>query len=92
MSRHCFPGDKPGVTVAIGWDAPLATFFLQVEREEDDELLIWHGGRYGECGEPGPLLVLARQWSSQMPDSLLAWLLTDELAAPAQPRRPGLID
>jgi len=63
MSRHSFEARTPGVTVAIGWDAPLATYFLQVADEDGDEPLIWRGGRYGEYPEPGPLLDLARQWS-----------------------------
>lgn len=31
MSRHEF--EAPGVSLAIGWDAPLATFYLQVWSE-----------------------------------------------------------
>ena len=92
MSQHRYEGRTPGLTVLIGWDAPLATYFLSVADEDADEPLIWHGGRYGECPEPRPLLDLARQWSDAVPDALLSQLLADELAEPAKPRRPGLID
>lgn len=81
----------PGVTVTIGWDPPLATFFLHVVHADEDDPLVWRGGRYGECPEPGPLLALARGWSDAVPEDLLAELLAEELAEPARPRRPWLI-
>lgn len=88
MSRYEFAGREPGVKLALGWDAPLGTFFLQIESEEDDEPLLWHGGQYGECPEPGSLVTLARRWSNEVPAGLLARLFADELAQPAQPRQP----
>lgn len=88
MSRYEFAGRERGVAVALGWDPPLATYFLQVSAEGEDEPLLWRGGRLGECPEPGPLLALARRWSDAVPDDLLARLLADESAEPARPRPP----
>jgi len=36
MSRHTFAGDA-GVSVAIGWDRPLDTFYVQVSRPDPEE-------------------------------------------------------
>lgn len=92
MSRHEFAGRTPGITVSIGWDPPLGTFFLQVSDGKRDEPLLWRGGRYGECPEPGPLLRLAGQWTDALPGRLLASLLADELTAPARPPSPWLLE
>ena len=90
MSRHEFAGRERGTRIVLGWDAPLASYFLHVIGEED-AVLLWRGGPYGECPEPGPLLALARRWSDAVPDGLLARLLADGSADPAHPRRPWLI-
>jgi hypothetical protein len=52
MSRHTFPGHA-GQTVNIGWDRPLATFFVQITRPHpthkgDDEIVEWRGTDDGE--------------------------------------------
>lgn len=48
MSRHNIPASVPGVTVVVGWDNPLSTFFAQVTRivdadDERDPVLCWIG-------------------------------------------------
>jgi hypothetical protein len=49
MSRHILTAKDPALRVVVGWDPPLATFFLQVEdlRKEDDEdedpMVAWLG-------------------------------------------------
>ena len=48
MSRHVFTGLRSATSVAIGWDRPLETFFVQVlaphpEMEGEDEILFWRG-------------------------------------------------
>jgi hypothetical protein len=53
MSRHVIPALFPNVTVVIGWDNPLNTFFAQVTREQDDDdshdpVVLWLGSRPGE--------------------------------------------
>ena len=36
MSRHTFAGPA-GVSVAIGWDRPLDTFYVQVSRPDPED-------------------------------------------------------
>jgi hypothetical protein len=47
MSRYSIPTQDPRLTVIVGWDNPLATFFSQVfdpSIEDDDEAeLLWIG-------------------------------------------------
>ena len=47
MSRHTFVGPA-GVSVAIGWDRPLETFYVQVSRPDPEDpgecdTFIWKG-------------------------------------------------
>jgi hypothetical protein len=47
MSRYSIPAQQPGLTVIVGWDNPLTTFFAQVfdpSIEEDAAAcLLWIG-------------------------------------------------
>lgn len=36
-SRRSIPARAPGLTVIVGWDNSLSTFFAQVERIQDDD-------------------------------------------------------
>ena len=58
MSRHTFAG-RAGTTVAISWDRPLASFFVQVtkphpEEEGETDMLVWLGT------SDGPAQIAAR--------------------------------
>lgn len=90
MSRHEFQHDP--VRVAIGWDAPLATFYLQVwtgrEADEDDGPAIWLGTAYGEAPDPEPLIAIARQHLASMPTTIGRQLRVDQLMAPPRHRSP----
>lgn len=94
MSRHDYRTDA--ARVSIGWDAPLATFFLQVWTgdvdDEDASPDIWLGAFYGEAPQPDPLIAVARRHIPNLPATLHRQLTVDQLGAPARPRRPGLID
>lgn len=94
MSRHDFQNGK--ARVSIGWDAPLASFFLQVwtgdEQDEDEPPAIWLGAFYGEVRAPDPLIAAARRHIPDLPATLHRQLIIDQLAAPPRPRRAGLID
>ena len=53
MSRHTVTALTDGISIAVGWDNALATFFAQVSREPDieddsDPILFWIGGQFGE--------------------------------------------
>ena len=54
MSRFAIPGKHPELSVAVGWDEPLQTFFAQVERpgSDSDALVLWLGTRYHEHTRP----------------------------------------
>lgn len=94
MSRHEF--QRPGVQVAIGWDAPLATFYLQVwsealvtaEMDEADRASpqIWHGMEYGEFPEPSWLVALAARHFPELPDDMEERLRREKEQNPARPR------
>jgi hypothetical protein len=47
MSRSSIPAQNPRLTVVVGWDNPLATFFAQVVDpsldDEDDAYVLWLG-------------------------------------------------
>ena len=50
MSRHEVPARDQTLSVVVGWDNPLQTFFAQVARperaddgDEDDPMLLWVG-------------------------------------------------
>ena len=92
MSRHDFQNGQ--ARVSIGWDAPLASFFLQVwtgdGKDEDESPAVWLGAFYGEVRAPDLLLVVARRHIPDLPATLHRQLIIDQLAAPARPRRPGL--
>lgn len=89
MSRHDFEDDR--VRLTIGWDAPLATFFLQVwtgeEADEDDGPAIWLGTNYAEAPSPDPLIAVARRHVPALPDAMIRQLFVDQLMAPARPPR-----
>lgn len=46
MSRYVIPSDEKDVTIVVGWDPPLGTFFAQAEIvtvHEGEDLLWWIG-------------------------------------------------
>lgn len=52
-SRRYIQPNLPGLTVVVGWDNPLSTFFAQVNRVQDeddarDPVLLWIGTSEGE--------------------------------------------
>ena len=97
MSRHVFKGADPKVTVALGWDPPLDTFFLQVlkKRDGDEDLgridLMWLGTTCGEQRSPVALVTIARTWTSDIPEDMVATLYREEIAKPARAPAPWMI-
>ncbi|MES3093439.1 hypothetical protein O6027_17545 [Sphingomonas aerolata] len=82
MSRHTFTGNA-GTTVAIGWDRPLATFFVQVLRphptmESEDDMVEWQGTEPEELPTAASAIEIAARYAS-LPDDLGATLETDRL-------------
>ena len=82
MSRHTFTGNA-GTTVAIGWDRPLLTFFVQVLRphptmEGEDDMVEWQGTEPDELPTAASAIEIAARYAS-LPDDLGATLETDRL-------------
>ncbi|RYY11418.1 MAG: hypothetical protein EON55_14320 [Alphaproteobacteria bacterium] len=100
MSRHTFPG-KAGVIVAIGWDRPLATFYVQVSRpdredEGERETFVWEGTVRGELPTAAAAIAIATPHAN-LPDDLGSTLETDRMKTlghsdgPAQLAARGLL-
>ena len=79
-SRRSIPAHAPDLTVVVGWDNPLSTFFAQVERNQDDDdprdpILLWIGGELGEVVQAeqlaGPLAPYA-ELTSKLVEQLRA--------------------
>jgi hypothetical protein len=82
MSRHSFAG-KAGTTVAIGWDRPLATFFVHVSRpdpsdEDETETIVWEGTARGELPSAAAAIAIAAPYAD-LPSTLGATLETDRM-------------
>jgi hypothetical protein len=82
MSRHTFAG-RAGTTVAIGWDRPLGSFFVQVtkphpEEEGETDMLVWLGTIFGELPTAAAAIAVAAS-HADLPDTLGATLETDRL-------------
>ena len=79
-SRRSIPARASGLTVIVGWDNPLWTFFAQVERVQDDDdprdpILLWIGSAFGEIARAehlaGPLAPYA-ELTSELVEQLRA--------------------
>ena len=82
MSRHTFTGNA-GTTVAIGWDRPLGSFFIQVIRphptmEGEDEMVEWQGTEPGELPTAAAAIAIGAPYAD-LPDTLGATLETDRM-------------
>lgn len=82
MSRHTFAGHA-GTTVAIGWDRPLATFFVQVSRphprlEGEAEIIEWQGTSDADLSTAAAAIAVAARFA-ELPADLGATLETDRL-------------
>jgi len=82
MSRHTFTGNA-GTTVAIGWDRPLWTFFVQVLRPHptlkgEEDMVEWQGTEPDELPTASAAIEIAARYAS-LPDDLGATLETDRL-------------
>jgi len=100
MSRHelnplAQPANTHGaLSIAIGWDAPLNSYFAIVQREDDDvddgeRDLLWIGARYGEILEPDTVIEAIRPFAA-IRDNLAATLGADRLREGSRPRAPWI--
>jgi hypothetical protein len=95
MSRYTLEPLLPEHEIVIGWDRPLANFFLQVRdltiAEDDDTkdpIIVWLGADdYASEMDVESVLAEARRWAA-VPDDLQSRLLCDQRANPAGPPSP----
>lgn len=83
MSRHDFPGTNGATSVAIGWDRPLDTFFVQVlgphpELDGEETTFLWEGTAPGELRTAAEAIRIASAHAI-LPADLGATLETDRL-------------
>jgi hypothetical protein len=86
-SRYRLKGFSPSVTVVLGWDAPLSTYFVQVwdvpagaSHHEDGKLLLWLGCSLGELRSPADVARAISRYAA-LPVELSDILYADEVAA-----------
>jgi hypothetical protein len=85
MSRRTIPAPAPGLTVVVGWDNPLGTFFAQVARalqsddDESDPIVFWTGGEFGEVPHAEDLVNALAPYATLTPE-MVAQSRTDRAA------------
>lgn len=89
MSRHSFPGKAGATSVTLGWDRPLATFFVQVFVPDPNEAgeeatILWEGTAPGELPTAASAIALATRYAD-LPETLGTMLETDRLRTVAAP-------
>ena len=94
MSRHTFPGHA-GQTINIGWDRPLATFFVQVTRPHptkagEEQTVAWQGTDDGELPTAASAIAVAAAYG-ELPADLGATLETDRMKTLGQADGPAQI-
>lgn len=92
MSRYEF--NAPGVNLAIGWDGPLASFFLtiwvdELQGDDDESPHLWIGASYGEAPYAAPVLAIARHHVPTIPADFIKQLVTDQMRQPARALAAG---
>lgn len=92
MSRHTFAGHA-GTTVAVGWDRPLGTFFVQVSRPHptlkgESQIVAWLGTDNGELPTAAAALKVAANYAD-LPSDLGATLETDRMKTLGQSDGPA---
>jgi len=84
MSRYRIPAQQPGLTVIVGWDNPLLTFFAQVFNpsiEDDDEAcVLWIGTAPQAISTVTALQAQLADWAT-IPVDIVDRLLRDQHAA-----------
>jgi hypothetical protein len=92
-SRRSIPARTPDLTVVVGWDNPLSTFFAQVDRVQDaddpsEPVLLWIGSQLGEVTQAEQLADPLAPYAELTPE--LIELLRADRATDAD-RGPSLL-
>lgn len=92
MSHYVLESLHPRHTIRIGWDPPLANFFLQVEDNEaddtvEDPVFVWLGADgYATETDVDHVLQEARRWGV-VPETLRTTLVQDQIVEGTRPPR-----
>ena len=89
MSRYSVPAQDPVLTVIVGWDNPLATFFAQafnpaIEDEAEADLL-WIGTAFQEIPTVAALQAQLTGWATIPPDVVDRLTRDQQAATPPTP-------
>jgi hypothetical protein len=79
MSRYTFEGNRPELSIVVGWDNPLKTFFAQVWDGgglEKGDLMLWVGAGADKVPTPDALAGLVAPFGV-IPADVLAQLEED---------------
>lgn len=84
MSRRHIAARQPSLTVVVGWDNPLQTFFAQVTRiqaddDDRDPIVIWIGGGGREARIPEDLIEPLAPYAD-LPRAIIEALRSDRAA------------
>ena len=74
-----FEGNRPELSIVVGWDNPLGSFFAQVSgrgEPEDRDLKLWVGAGPGRVPTPEDLAALVGPYG-EIPAEILAGLEED---------------
>ena len=84
MSRYSIPAQDPDLTVIVGWDNPLLTFFAQVFNasiaDDDEACVLWIGTAPQAISTVAALQAQLADWAT-MPVDIVDRLLRDQQAA-----------
>ena len=85
MSRHDVPGRAADLTVVVGWDGPLQSYFAQVHRQvprtKQSKMVLWVGTSQREIADAAQLAAPLAPFA-ELTDCLLRRLRADEAASP----------
>lgn len=81
MSRHLLPspdGVVPGAKVVVGWDPPLATYFLQIWPPDQPEAAsVWLGLTHGRFNDLDDFLEVLAEYGVSVHEDLMVELFLD---------------
>jgi hypothetical protein len=79
MSRYTFEGNRPALSIIVGWDNPLTSFFAQVwdaGEPENRDLKLWVGAGPERVTTVAALAMLLAPYG-EIPSEILAQLAED---------------
>lgn len=86
MSRHDVPACAPDLTVVVGWDGPLQSFFAQVHRRVpctgQSKVVLWIGTHWEEIPDAARLATLLAPFA-EISDRQLIQLRADQAGSSA---------